>query len=136
MRFPWDKPDPRQPIGIVIRYGAPGTPVDQHEDLRFDPVTRELLPGVLVPASGIAQWLDPDRPREASPTGKSGKGISIVRFPNDAQPLQLAKVHGTIMRDRDPIYPGTHLTTQSMMDPAKVLSGQRQTGPRTAKWNG
>jgi hypothetical protein len=64
--------------------------------------------------------LGPQRPREASPTGKSGVGYTTYSV--ERQPLE--QIQATfIMRDTDPIR-GASLTVQGTVDPYASLLGR------------
>jgi hypothetical protein len=101
--------------GILIPFGDGGTPVDFGTWRRIDPLTYQDNNLMFLPYHGIPTTLGPQRPRESSPTGKSGIGIATYSIAH--QPIEDAR-RTVIMFDPDPIYKGdAKLTTQGPIDP-------------------
>lgn len=121
--------------GIRIPFGSPNTPVDMGLTRRFDPHNARLERfGLFLPTHGIPQTLSQNRPREASPTGKSGMGIATYSVAY--QPVESAQ-RMFIMTKPDARYKGEgSVITYGVVDPYASLIGSIQPMPVGTIWTG
>lgn len=99
--------------GVHIRFGSGNTPVTMGFWKRFRSDTQEERDFLFLPISGIPTTLAQNRPREASPTGKSGIGVATYSIARQ----DVSSVR-TMMYDTNPIYKGEgRLTTQAVVSP-------------------
>lgn len=98
--------------GIRIPFGSGNTPIDMGWWRRIDPRTNMEKLLHFLPYHGIPTTLGPQRPREASPTGKSGMGIATYSIA--WQPIASARssVIMTVPNMRE-----GKLTTTGVVDP-------------------
>lgn len=113
-------------FGIRIPLGSGNTPVWGGQTRRFDPYTGSDVSAMFLPTHGIPTTLAQQRPREASPTGKSRMGIATYSIPY--QYIESARTRTVIMTDPDPIYAGEgRLITRGVIDPyASQIGSKRQ----------
>lgn len=115
--------------GVHIRFGSGNTPVTMGWWRRFRSDTQEERNDLFLPISGIPTTLAQNRPREASPTGKSGMGVATYSIA--PQPVGSAR---TILYDTNPIYRGEgRLITQGVVSPLRSQAGdpnQMLLGPK------
>lgn len=99
--------------GVHIPFGSGNTPVTMGFWKRFRSDTQQERDLLFLPISGIPTTLSQNRPREASPTGKSGIGVATYSVaPQDVSAAR------TMLYDTNPIYKGEgRLVTQAVISP-------------------
>ena len=110
-------------IGIHVPFYAPTTLGFWQ---RLAAHTQQVRDTLFLPISGIPTTLAQNRPREASPTGKSGMGVATYSV--SPQPLGEAR---TMLYDTNPIYKGeARLVTQAVVSPFSQNQSRGLLGPK------